>query len=494
MADFFLGYNASGKELWRKGSKYPYVDLRNKLPGDPQPSQGTVLKDLGVVAHYNGPAVRQTDIDQLYIDARYHIQKDWGGGYYTNGIQYEWATGSDGTKYRLRNPGASLWHCGNPHYNVNAFAVTFLFGEGQHATRAAKESMAELCDALLDIQGLSHAYMKGHLDVSSSACPGTAYPEFVQKFRAGEDFETDTPAKPKPQPTDKVRWVNYVYSPDDGWGRKIATAMAEAGFAVGVRGGLTEKAAKAVADAREQASVYTFLIGSDAVERAKKYQREFTDLDIDYNTSGAVRIVTPSYRDRAKWRIADFCEEFKLDKGAAIGAFERAMGKGGGGAKMSKVDKGLAKALEFRGIKYGFWNWSRNFVLWADAIPTIERAREIGGVCSSVPNVYRLINGMGTPEPAGKLKGGTGAWFAAHAHNRLRNLNQIYSAGTLFMSDYRGEAVEEQGHVAIAGETGVNPWLIQSDTGLGWNDQRRLRDTQEFAAFSHFAKPTEWLG
>ena len=161
---------------------------------------------------------------------------------------------------------------------------------------------------------------------------------------------------------------------------------------------------------------------------------------------------------------------------------------------MSKVAKGLEKALEFRGVKYGYWTWERNFVLWADAIPTLARAREIGGVCSSVPNVYRLINGMATPAPPGKLQGGTGAWFAAHAHHRLTDLNRSYPAGTLFMSDYRGEAVDLQGHVAISGESGVNPWLIQSDTGLGWNDRRRLKDTQQFARFTHYALPDQWLG
>lgn len=362
MTDFFLGQTTKGEKLWRS-SKYKYVDLRGKIPGNAQPSQGTVYKDAGVVLHWNGPKVVHSDIDQLYIDARYHIQKNWGGGYYTNGIQYEWAVGSDGTKYRLRNPGASLWHCGNSHYNARAFAVTFLFGEGQHATKAAKESMDELCGALLDIQGLSRAYMKGHLDVSASACPGTAYPDFVLPFRKSKDFGTDTPAKPKPQPTDKIRWINYVYSPDDGWGRKIATAMAEAGFAAGVRGGLTERAAKAAADAREQAGVYTFLIGSAAVRRAKRYQREFTDKDIAYNTSGAVRVVTPSYRDRAKWRIADLCEEFKLDKGAAIEAFEHAMGKNdggkGGGEKMSTREE-TAKITGWVAPVPNFNQWAGN--------------------------------------------------------------------------------------------------------------------------------------
>ena len=204
--------------------------------------------------------------------------------------------------------------------------------------------------------------------------------------------------------------------------------------------------------------------------------------------NGYFRVLAGSFRERAG---AD--QRVKALKAKGIEAYVLPTIVGGDSGKVSKVEKGLRKALEFRGIKYGYWTWQRNFVLWADAIPSLARAREIGGVCSSVPNVYRLINGMKTPEPAGKLKGGTGAWFAAHAHHRLVDLNRSYPAGTLFMSDYRGEATHLQGHVAIAGESGVNPWLIQSDTGLGWNDQRRLKDTQQFAGFTHYALPEEWL-
>lgn len=162
--------------------------------------------------------------------------------------------------------------------------------------------------------------------------------------------------------------------------------------------------------------------------------------------------------------------------------------------EMSKVQKGLAKALEYKGVKYGFWTWQRNFVLWANApLPSRQWALQNGGVCSSVPNVYRIVNGMDTPAPNGKLKGGTAAWFAAHAHHRLTDLDKSYPAGTLFMSDYRGEAVNLQGHVAVAGETNVNPWLYQADVTLGFNDQRRLRDTQQFAGFTHYALPGEWI-
>ena len=103
--------------------------------------------------------------------------------------------------------------------------------------------------------------------------------------------------------------------------------MAEGGFAAGLRGGLTKRAAKAAADAREQQGVYTFLVGDRAVARAKQYQAEFTDLDIAYNHGGAVRVVEASYRDHALWRLGPFCDEKGLGdrRAAATEAFEREM-------------------------------------------------------------------------------------------------------------------------------------------------------------------------
>lgn len=325
MARFFLGYNTNGTALYGD-SRFPYVDLRGKIPGNPEPNQGSTYKDAGTIVHWNGPRVVHSDLDQLYIDARYHMQMDWGGGARANGVQYEWAVGHDGTKYRLRNPGASLWHSGNPHYNHRAFAVTFLFGEGQRATLSAKQSMAELCNHLNRVQGLGRGNLYGHQEVNPTSCPGTAQSDFVVPFRRGATFVTNPVPTPRPVPTSKIRWINYTFHADDVWGRKIASAMAEAGFSVGIRGGLTTLCGKAVADARDQAGVYAFVIGEPAINLAKANYKNFTNNNIDFNTIGAVRIVDSPYRDKARWRIAALCDEFKLNKTVALNAFTRKMG------------------------------------------------------------------------------------------------------------------------------------------------------------------------
>jgi hypothetical protein len=166
-----------------------------------------VEKKYGVTIHYNGPPVRSKDLDQLFIDARYHIGKDWGGGARVNGIQYEYAVGHDGAQYRLRNPRSFLWHAGHPNANQWAYSVTFLIGDGQRITIAARDSMAELCRRLMAADGFGRERIKGHKDWSPSACPGSAYYDFVLPF-AGGKLSAPLPSKLTPP---KLESPDYTY-------------------------------------------------------------------------------------------------------------------------------------------------------------------------------------------------------------------------------------------------------------------------------------------
>jgi len=170
-----------------ESTQFRQVDLRSKLPGSPQPNQGTTRK-TSVTFHWNGPQVKLSDIDQLFVDARYHRQKNWGTAQqpaWANGIQYEWAVGSDGTQYKLRNDGAVLWHCGHGDGNRESISVTFLIGQGQRITAAARASAKNLVDKLRAKWGFGANRVYGHLDWSSSECPGTAYGDFVVPYRQG---------------------------------------------------------------------------------------------------------------------------------------------------------------------------------------------------------------------------------------------------------------------------------------------------------------------
>jgi hypothetical protein len=174
------------------------ADLRKQLPGNPQPNQGTTDDKSSVTWHWNGPPVRLSDLDQLWEDAEYHLDKNWGTPQrpaYANGIQYEWAVGGDGTQYKLRNDGASLWHCSVYEGNVHSVSCTFLIGEGQRITKAARESAKELTDKLRSKYGIPQGKVYGHREWSSTACPGTAQKDFVEPYRAGQIRPQEPPGK-----------------------------------------------------------------------------------------------------------------------------------------------------------------------------------------------------------------------------------------------------------------------------------------------------------
>lgn len=165
---------------------YKTVDLRGKIAGQPWSNAGSEKNKKSLTWHYNGPPVSNTDIDQLYFDARYHLSKDWGGGSYGNGIMYHAAVGRDGTVYLLRNFDAILWHCAHSRGNRESLAVTFLIGEGQRITAAARNAAKEFTDDTVKQYGISKKSVFGHQEWSSTACPGSAMNDFVRPYRDGK--------------------------------------------------------------------------------------------------------------------------------------------------------------------------------------------------------------------------------------------------------------------------------------------------------------------
>ena len=209
------------------------VDLRGRIPGNPQPNQGTVDKKYGITIHYNGPPVKLNDLDQLTLDARYHMRPNgFGPGATANGIQYEYAVGQDGTQYRLRNPRSFLWHAAHPNPNQWAYSITFLIGDGQRITRAARDSMAALCERLMGLDGFGRDRIKGHQEWSPTACPGTAQQDFVLPFRAGTLKAGMSPKPPaaKSQPLPSPDYVNRLivgsYTDPEEMAKALETAKA----------------------------------------------------------------------------------------------------------------------------------------------------------------------------------------------------------------------------------------------------------------------------
>lgn len=157
-----------------------------------------------------------------------------------------------------------------------------------------------------------------------------------------------------------------------------------------------------------------------------------------------------------------------------------------------KVETGLSKAMEYRGAPYATWKPGMDHLgapLYTDGLPAPGYMRKHGAICSTVPVIFRLANGLAIPGIQGVLKGGTLYWHRLYGEHAIEH-GKHYPAGTLFGSPYLGPELERQGHVAVAAEAGANPLLIQSVHGSGLHDRWRLNDVDRF---TYAAEPGAWL-
>lgn len=165
------------------------VDLRQRLPGSPQPNQGSQNKTDGTVIHYNGPPTgvpsgRLSPIRLYHNDARYHMSVDWGGGARANGIQYHWGVWKE-RAFKLRNGRGILWHCGAWPWNGSATALNFPIGQGERAGRETLKTAAAFVLHNNRKQGRSRRAVRGHKQLSSTLCPGNLMGDFVRPLRKG---------------------------------------------------------------------------------------------------------------------------------------------------------------------------------------------------------------------------------------------------------------------------------------------------------------------
>jgi hypothetical protein len=178
---------------------YKTIDLRGQIPGEPAANRGAKEKAKGVVVHYNGApggfagvAGGQVSVQQRYTnDANEHMQRDWGGGAQVNGIQYHYGCWEDAI-YILRNPDAKLWHCrdgtAEDSYNYSATAIQVPISTMERATARTLQTLRGFCDDELRRQGLSTREVRGHQEISSTDCPGSLMQDFVEPYRADDEF------------------------------------------------------------------------------------------------------------------------------------------------------------------------------------------------------------------------------------------------------------------------------------------------------------------
>lgn len=172
------------------------------------------IKRIGV--HYDAD-FRPHEYDSLArykAQARYHIDKDWGGGARGDGYMYAIVIDNVGDVFICRNLTDVTWHVGDPNYT--ALAVKFDCGGNQPPTREQVESMQKVLDVLTTKcpefpADASTTY--GHLEFAqfggtATACPGQFLPE-VQSYRRSskvnpERYKYDWPpvsVQPQPAPT-----------------------------------------------------------------------------------------------------------------------------------------------------------------------------------------------------------------------------------------------------------------------------------------------------
>ena len=173
------------------------LDIRQKLgrrvPGDVPagPFDSVPLAEKrGVVVHYSGPAVsnRADTLAVLQAEARYHVGKNWARAgdpaVYGDGLMYHVAIGDDGMKYLCRDLEAVLWHCGVTSWNRRALSVHLPIGGDQRATSAQLAALDEVVSDWRSLTGTPRSDVRGHQELSPTACPGTLMADFVRPYRS----------------------------------------------------------------------------------------------------------------------------------------------------------------------------------------------------------------------------------------------------------------------------------------------------------------------
>lgn len=158
------------------------IDLRDKLPKvnrhivRRKPSQITMI----AVHHVGDGRVWSNTYDAFkeYVnEANYHINKDWGGGYFGNGLQYHYKIARDGKVYRTRDIEEITWHA----MNANPIAVAVCLDGDltlQDPTAAQIDALEELLNELRNWLHIPQGRVFGHGELkqygNSTQCPGRA--------------------------------------------------------------------------------------------------------------------------------------------------------------------------------------------------------------------------------------------------------------------------------------------------------------------------------
>jgi hypothetical protein len=184
------------------------IDIRDRLRTSDAAGHGPnvtgVTPRRGAIQHYSAtPWVPGTDfIEQMRAEAQYHVNKGWGdggGAPYGDGIMYHIGVNPDtGEAYLMRDLEATLWHCGywGNGGNDSGYAVHVPGDANLVLTPAGLAGLVRVHEALRARDGYGLAMVRGHQEVSPTACPGPLMEQFVKPYRAGSLAPPGIPAPP----------------------------------------------------------------------------------------------------------------------------------------------------------------------------------------------------------------------------------------------------------------------------------------------------------
>ncbi len=187
-------------------------DIRSKLPRNGTWMSRKVSSIRRIAHHYDAQFRPHSynSLDRYRGQARYHINKDWGGGAHGDGIMYAVIVDNVGDVFITREFEHVTWHVGNPNYS--ALAIKFDAGADQLPTKEQIIAMQKLGDVLTtkcpEFPAAKKDYW-GHKEFkqfggTATRCPDRFMTE-VKRYRGSgkvrpDLYDLDWPPKPAPVP------------------------------------------------------------------------------------------------------------------------------------------------------------------------------------------------------------------------------------------------------------------------------------------------------
>lgn len=141
----------------------------------------------GATLHYNGPPVPGFGTPSRELRQLTHVDVPWQQrSLNADSLMYHFAVLSNGEIWQTRDLDLIAWHCRDSEGNEHHLAVHLPLGGMQRPTAAQWDATVSLFDAIMDEYGLeARGVIKGHLEWTSTECPGPILMHRLRQWRAG---------------------------------------------------------------------------------------------------------------------------------------------------------------------------------------------------------------------------------------------------------------------------------------------------------------------